>query len=600
MTVAQQVVIGLIALAVALSILRTLRPGPGRCWSGRAVLVGLQIVAAALLYFMLFPPGGPSPQRALTVLTAGAEALDSQAWSNDPWLVALPEAWPLAGPDTDIARVPDLGSALRAAPGVERLRVVGRGLSPRDQQIAEGVAVEFVAAPRRPGLVALDCPETVVAGRPWSMHGRIEAMPGASVVLSDVAGREMARTTSTADGGFALDAPGAPAGRLGYALRVLDAEGQAVDSLAIPIEAQPGDPLKIALLSGAPNPELKYLRRWAIDAGLAVDSHIVLTRGARLGAGPARWDAANLAGYDLLVFDERAWLALATGEQEAIHDAVLAGLGVMIRLTGQPSAALRNQLAGLGFVVEEAEIARGVRLADEARPVAGSADQSPAEPARDVELARRPLRVAAADGAALVRETGGEPLGLWRGLGRGRVGVFWLTDSYRLVLAGEGARHAALWSEQFGVLARGRQRDRPVWQQRHRWPDRRAVVCGLTGPAHVLSPDGEPVRLILDPAAGAGQCAGFWPQQAGWHTLRDAGRDFAFYVHPADSGAGLRDEVDRIATLGLIAGRPAIGESGLETDNSSPTDRWPWFVGWLLVSGLLWWRERRGRQAAVG
>jgi hypothetical protein len=599
MTVAQHVVIGLVALAVALSILRTLRPGPGRRWSGRAVLVGLQIIAVALLYFTLFPPGGPSPKRALTVLTAGAEALDSQAWSNYPWIVALPEAWPLAGPETAIARVPDLGSALRAAPGVERLRVVGRGLSPRDQEIAEGMTLEFVAAPRRPGLVALDHPETVVAGRPWSIHGRIEAMLGASIVLSDVAGREVSRTLSTAAGSFALDAPGAPAGRLGYELRVLDAQGQAVDSMAVAIEAQPGDPLKVALLSGAPNPELKYLRRWAIDAGLAVDSRIVLTRGARLGAGPARWDAANLAGYDLLVFDERAWSALAAGEREAIHDAVLVGLGVMIRLTGQPSAALRGQLAALGFVVEEAEIARGVRLADEAKPVADSADRSPAEPARVVELARRPLRVAAADGAVLVREAGGEPLGLWRGLGRGRVGLLWLT-SYRLALAGEGARHAALWSEQFATLARGRQRDRPVWQQRHRWPDRRAVVCGLTGPAHVVNPDGEPVRLILDPAAGAGQCAGFWPRQAGWHALRDADREFAFHVHPADSGAGLREEVDRVATLALIAGRPTIGDSSLATDNASSTGRWPWFVGWLLVSGLLWWRERRGRQAAIG
>ena len=601
MTSPQMWVAALLALAVALSSLRIIRPGPGRRWPGRAVLVSLQIAAAALLYLVLFPPGGESPKRTLTALVGGAEAAEPQAWANDPWVVALPEAWSLAGPETAIARVPDLASALRAAPDIERLRVIGRGLSPRDRDIAARIAVEFVAAPRRGGLFELDHPETVAAGRPWTVRGRIEAMPGGSLVLHDVAGTEVARTTSGADGGFVLQAPGAPAGRLRYRLAVLDSAGQPVESLAVPIVIEPGDPLKVALLAGAPNPELKYLRRWAMDAGLTVDSRITLTRGARLGAGPARWDAANLAGYDLLVFDERAWTALPPAERDAIGDAVAAGLGVMIRLTGQPSAALRGQLAGLGFAVEEAEIARGVRLADEGMAIAdaGSADRTPADVARPVELARRPLRVWAADGVALVRESGGEPLGLWRGLGQGRVGLLWLTDSHRLALAGEGARHGALWSEAFATLARSGEQTRPAWQQMHRWPGRRAVVSGLTGPAHVVDPDGEPVRLSPDSSAGAARCAGFWPRQAGWHVLRDAGGESVFHVHPEQAAVGLREEGDRVATLNVIAGRPAATAADVASRTPGEGCRWPWFAGWLLVSGLLWWRERHGRRPAA-
>ena len=595
MTNPQMLVAALITLAVAISSLRTLRRGTGRRRAQRGMLLVLQIAAATLLYLTLFPPGDERPKQELTVLTADAEMLDPQTWADDQWVAALPEAGLLTGPGSRITQVPDLAAALRAAPDVERLRVIGRGLPPRDQRIDPGIAIEFVAAPRRPGLVELDHPDRVAAGRPWSVRGRIEAMPGASVVLRDVADIEVARATGAPDGGFMLEAPGTPAGRLSYRLELLDSAGQRTESLAIPIVIEPGDPLRVALLSGAPNPELKYLRRWATDAGLAVESRIVLTRGTHLGTGPDRWDTINLAGYDLLMFDERAWAALAESERQAIGDAVQAGLGLMIRLTGQASPVLRAQLDGLGFAVEDAKITRGVRLADRGEFIADAIEpgQLPAETLRPVELARQPLSVSAVDGAALVRETGGQPLGLWRAVGRGRVGLLWLTDSYRMVLAGDGAGHGALWSELIGTLARGREQNRPIWQQLHRWPHHRAVVCGLAAPAHVLGPNQQPVQLIPDPVTVTEACAGFWPRQAGWHRLRHAGAEHAFFVHPVDAGAGLRAEQDRAAMIRLIAGRPGMTETNTATRPNPGPSRWLWFAGWLLSSGLLWWCERR-------
>jgi len=53
----------------------------------------------------------------------------------------------------------------------------------------------------------------------------------------------------------------------------------------------------------------------------------------------------------------------------------------------------------------------------------------------------------------------------------------------------------------------------------------------------------------------------------------------------------------------LIAGRP----DGIESNTIARTDprpsRWHWFIGWLLISALLWWcgrRDWRGRRSATG
>jgi hypothetical protein len=600
MSTLQLLVLAVIALAVAISSLRMLPGGSGQPRSPHWPRIVMQIAAAVLLGLMLFPPGDEPPRHAVTVLTAGAEAMDPETWAGDRWIVALPETGPLPGLGDAIPRVPDLAGVLRDAPGLEQLRVIGHGLPPRDQQIDPGIAVEFLAAPHRPGLVELDHPATVAAGRPWSVRGRVAAIPGASIVLRDPADIELARVTGSADGEFSLVAPGTAPGRSSYRLELLDPAGNPVESLTVPVVVETGEPLRVALLSGAPNPELKYLRRWAVDAGLAVDSSIVLTRGAQLGAGPSRWDAANLAGYDLLVFDERAWAALSDAELETIEDAARDGLGVLLRLTGQPSTALRRRFADLGFMIDDADIARGVHLAGGAAVSVDPAGQEPGGMAEPVELSRRPLQVTGRNAVPLIREHRGDPLGLWRSLGQGRIGLLWLTDSHRLVLTGDEAGHAALWSDLFAVLARGRERSRPVWLTRHRWPDQRAVLCGLSTAAHVLGPDEEAVRLIPDPAAAGDRCAGFWPHRDGWHRLRHAGTEHAFHVYPTDAGAGLRAELDRAATMRLIAGRPVAAHTASAKPAAWQRSRWPWFAGWLVISGLLWWYERRlARQRPV-
>ena len=80
------------------------------------------------------------------MLTEGASAGDVPEAARDGLVLALPEA--RAG--GDVARVPDLGTALRQHPGTTRVHVVGAGLVARDRDAAAHVDIAFVpaAAPR--------------------------------------------------------------------------------------------------------------------------------------------------------------------------------------------------------------------------------------------------------------------------------------------------------------------------------------------------------------------------------------------------------------------------------------------------------------------
>ena len=86
-----------------------------------------------------------------------------------------------------------------------------------------------------------------------------------------------------ADGRFTLQAIARTPGRVPFRLRIRDATQGVVEDVEVPLLAVAGAPLRVRVLSGAPSPELKYLRRWALDAGVQLQSETHASPG-RAGA----------------------------------------------------------------------------------------------------------------------------------------------------------------------------------------------------------------------------------------------------------------------------------------------------------------------------
>jgi hypothetical protein len=394
-----------------------------------------------------------------------------------------------------------------------------------------------------------------------------------------------------------------------YAVRLRDARQQVVEDLELPLQIDVTPAPRVLLLAGASGPEVKYLRRWARDAGLALHTQLGAGGGLQLGDAPVPINLAELARFDVVVLDERAWSALGDTQRAALEQSVRAGLGVLLRVTGVLSETERRRLAALGFEVDAGRDAAPVRLparklddaAERARIGPGTRDAPRAADAGvpDVPaLTRRTLRMSAPDALPLQSDEAGMPLSLWRASGRGRIALWTLTDSYRWVLAGRDDLHGELWSRAIGTVGRAQPR------QSFELPaaisqDERTTVCGLDDDTRVVAHDGVETVLLRDPASGARACAGFWPREAGWHRLRSGDRTQLFYVRARDAAPGLRAATLREATLQLAAessGHRISPESAQDdvaaSDPGRPGPRWPWWLGWLLVSGGLWWFER--------
>ncbi|MGV8959716.1 MAG: hypothetical protein ACOH1V_04950 [Stenotrophomonas sp.] len=585
-----------IAAAVLIGSVRLWRQrGPTR--TRRALLIVLQALLGGLLYFTLQPPPLPGQAGTLLVATAGTDPRQLQTHAAAV-VIALPETPVLAG----VTREPDLATALRRHPGMQRLRIVGNGLEPRDLGAATNLPLAFDPPSLPRGWVTLQPPATVAPGARFSVSARALGVENAQAELVDPAGRRVDIAALDKEGNVQLSGTARARGQTLFSLRLIDADGQTVEALPVPLQVSTSAAPRIWVLASAPGPELKYLRRWASDAGLQMHTQMAAGGGLQLGDAPRPFTASTLAATDLLLLDERSFAALGPAQRAVLREAINNGLGLLLRLGGAVPEATRNALRGFGLSLRGDNQPTAVALHGATQPADVLAARRGPQPAPHKygdhsdgnvpALERVRTDATGSQAVPLLHDAAGKPLGAWTTQGSGRIGVLPLSDSFSWVLAGRDDLHGELWSQVFSTLARPLPAETaPPVLPSAAWAGERLSLCALGKAAAVLAPDGERTSLQRDPATGTSACAGYWPQQPGWHALVQGEQRWPFLVFAADEAVSMHRYRQREATLQLAGNARSAAITGTPTPR--PGRRWPWLLGFLACAALLWWLERR-------
>ena len=591
-----------VAVALALIVLvasaRQLRsPTRGR---GRLIAVlTLQAAAAALLYVCLLPPSQRASLAGLVVIGAGADK--TGALPTGGTRVLLPEATDMAG----AARVPDLATALRRYP-TSTVTLIGAGLAARDRDAALPADTRWQAPPAANGWIALQPPVDTAPGARFDVHAQARGVDRAQAELLDPAGAVVDRAPLAADGHVQLSGIARAEARSVFQLRLLDAQGHVADSVPVPQQTLAAAPLRVLVRSAAPGAELKYLRRWATDAGIRVQVQAETGAGLSLGDGNVALDASTLARSDLLLLDERSLAALGAAQLAAVRQALRDGLGLLVRSTGAPSASARQRLRDLGLPVQGDASSQVAAMPGEGDATMLQARRGPLAagtlPTTDGEDADRAshaaalpaleyLALQAADSRPLLQDRDSKPIGGWRAVGKGRIGLLPITDSWRWVLAGREDRHGELWSTVFAALARAQPGTEGPWStQALAWAGERQSLCGVQAPLRAFDGRGDGVPLIVDSTTGTARCAGWWPRQAGWQRLQHGDRTQWRYVFDPKQAPALHRQAMMDATAQRLAtAAPATAQASQRVTGP----RWPWWLAFVLCASLLWWLERR-------
>jgi len=399
-------------------------------------------------------------------------------------------------------------------------------------------------------------------------------------------GQEEARSQGEPDAALAihagivsLHAPARAVGTLALRLRAIDADEQTLDTYDFSVEVTSPRASKVLLLAAAPGPETRALRRWAVDAGLDFDSRIQFAPGLVQGGRALAPSAEELAALDLLIIEERAWGALGAGGRATVLAEVDNGLGLLLRLSALPNPGLLAELREAGFAIER---------------IAGETSAQARLPVAPTRLRQLPIRVASAHSVAAVHSSTGEPLALWRARGLGRMGLLWLTDSYRLQAAGHAEAYGALWSGLASELARAPNATpaAPMLRlprgQTQAWVGERIELCGLREPLTLSAPGGAPIALAAPDAQG---CVAALPLGAGRYRLGEgAATALEFELRDPARQAALHAADLLARTRAAVTSQP-VNDHGAGPAQAAGDYR-PWLLALLAVLALLWWLER--------
>lgn len=561
-------VAGLLALAAVLGTWRSARQ---HGW--REIVVWLQAPAALLLYLTLYPPQFERRADTLVVLTPGTPA---DAALPAGIVVALPGAAPER---PRVEQFPDLATALRRYPKAGLLHVLGDGLPARDAPAAAGHAIGF-EAPTLNGVVEVGEDDRgeprPYVGRQWHLRGKVEG-PVTQVELLDPAGVTVDQSRPDADGQFSLSAPLRGSGAMAFQVRAADADGQAVDHVTIPTVVLPSPPQPRVLLRAAtPDADLKYLRRWAVDAGLELAARVGLSTDLHIGSDAAAFTTQTLSEADVAIIDERAWAGLSPVERTALLGAVQQGLGLMLRVTGPLNPDVIADWTTLGFS----------GLSNLEKPTDVTLDRALGLNNRQ-SFSTAPIRFQAAGLQTLLSADDGTPIAAVAKAGDGRVMLWTLLDAYTLRLLGQPARHATLWADALSAVVRSQPHtSKPAAPIAVARIDQRQMFCDLGASARLVGADG--ISQTLYP--GLDRCAVAWPSSAGWQQMETGKSQRWVYVRDVDDGNALEAAARRSATVAM-AGKTAAG--GVATPGiNTPWPRWPFGLTALFLVTGLWWRER--------
>jgi hypothetical protein len=542
-----------------------------RLWRVLSMIV-LQFSSAALLYFCLFPPPVYRSQNTeqLVILTENADA-NANSTHAPGRLLALPEA---TSANNSIERVPDLASALRRYPNASHLHIIGNGLSARDINAAKNIAMSFKPSPLPSGIVELWLPDAISAGARWFVQGRVAHAANARAELYGPDNTLIQTVALDSTGGFSLGDTARSPGFSIYQIRIVDQSKKRIDAIDVPVNSIQAPAIKILSLSGGPNPDLKYLHRWASDAGIELDSQVSLSAGISMRTAPVAINSASLKKLDLLMFDERAWTAMNRSSQQAVVDALQDGLGVMLRVTGPINSNDRRELRALGFNIEDDNGTQNVQLENIDK---------------NIGLTRQAISVSSNDGVTFLRDDGKKPLAIWRTHGRGRIGLWWLNDTHRLALSENTSAHGQLWETALSTLARPSKTKQAAIDEHAARVNERSIFCDIAAKAYVRAGNTDITYLLPENNSQGTLCAAFWPTRSGWHELVSAEISTFFYVRNNSEALGLKINAMQQATLKRVAQNTSKNSAAAARIPGTP---WPWFFSWLFVTTLLWALER--------
>lgn len=454
--------------------------------------------------------------------------------------------------------------------------VAGNGLADYDLDLMNAKHFSYLPGQPVEGITTIAVSEPVRTNHLATVNGTYANIGGAKwIYLNGPGGKEDSlRVTEPGNHSFQLSFTPKQKGSLLYSVITKDSAGHATED-RLPVYVDDDRALNVLVIQNFPTFETQYLKSYLARGGHKLTLRYQLSKQifrfeyANRASQPVnKLTAEVLQQTDLLILDRNTWQNLSSSEKSAVHNAVRAGLG-WLTWPGAKEKVSPDFPFALTTVKTDTT---GITLLQKA-----------------ITLPALPYRVESQTGIQASIKNKSGIVAAYAQVGRGKIGLQTLQETYRLSLSGDSLRYGALWSPWIEVLARKQSTASAVrivtpfpW-----YADEPMAVQMLSAqPSPALQADSIRVPLQEDVQLNDVWSGKFWAGQPGWHTLQaDDATSQLYYISSAAEWKGVRLATMRAQNIA------AAGSTALQAEKvyvSHEISQVYFFVMFVLAAAFLW------------
>jgi hypothetical protein len=460
--------------------------------------------------------------------------------------------------------------------------VAGDGFSPAELDEIPEKEFVYVSSSRPNGIVSIIPGQQPRVNQITEIHVRVNGN-AAKVLVKSPGKIEDSTLVDQKNGSSVLRIRPKQAGLFLYSILTKDQNGSVIEQQPLPLDVLPEQKLRILILQDYPTAEIRYLKNFLADRGYAITLRYQLSRNIYRHEFANseqkkinRIDNKVLSEFDLVIADADVLKKLSAAERKQLTTSLRQGLGLLILFNESPHQNKSlDDVLGISFIATKTDTA-----------------YLPINPGTTT-MVRTLGATALSEGSftPLLQTSDKKILSGYRFHGIGKSGFNLTTETYRLLIEGNEAAYAAIWTPLLSQLSRKEQENfsmRILTQQPIYIDEPVSVeILAASGKPSLIA-DSMHIPLTEDVLIDDRWIGKTWFDEPGWHTLtipEDSTR-VNLYVYKNEELKSVR--LNNQQKLNSLRKASKDVQSTVVSVSYEPISSAWFFMSFLIAAGFLW------------
>lgn len=369
-----------------------------------------------------------------------------------------------------------------------------------------------------------------------------------------------------------------------YSLIVL-ANGDTLAKEDLPILVKAKEPMRILILAAAPDFEHKFLKNWLSEQGysLAIRTTISTNKfnseflnGSKIDL--TRINSTLLNDFDVLIGDIQELARLSNAESQALQNQVNLGMGLIIKTDAIES--------GSGFYKKAFSLQENKKVIPKTMNLTWNGQEA----TKNILQGSTLLSIMPQSGTqSLVKNESGDILISSKLLGKGRIVLSLINDSYTWVLGNQLNDYSSFWT--YILQKAGKKKESSVNYILPQIPILNQELQ-LSSDSSRLNINDDQIALIQDPVLQFEQRGNWWPKNIGWQPIDNEQEWIYVFDKSAWKGVRAADKIKNTKKRWMLEKKESIEEKFANSSYEDQVSAIWFYILFLLCCTYLWLEEK--------